>query len=216
MVFETPFPPWCGFSVVRVDEPDATPVHPEEAALAPPRAIPRRHQELAAGRRAARRALAAAGCVDPRPILKGDRGQPLWPPGWVGAITHAEAYAAAVVAPRALSAGVGLDLESLDRKVEQDIARIIALPEEQAWIGQDKARLLSLFSAKEAIFKAMFPLEHVFLDFVEARVQWIEAESRFEAELLRAASRHHPIGYHFPIQVQRAAGYVLAAVVLPP
>ena len=215
-MFDSPFPSWCGFSVVRVDEPGAAPIHPAEAALAPPRAIPRRHQELAAGRRAARRALALAGCDDPRPILKGDRGQPLWPPGWVGAITHAEEFAAAVVAPRAQSAGVGLDLESLDRKVEQDIARVIALPGEQAWIAGDKTRLLTLFSAKEAIFKAMFPLEHVFLDFVEAELQWIEAESRFEARLLRATSRAYPIGHSFPVSVRRASGYVLAAVVLAP
>ncbi|WP_374216235.1 4'-phosphopantetheinyl transferase, partial [Frankia sp. R82] len=53
------------------------------------RAVPSRRAEFVTGRACARLALARLG-VAPRPILRGPRGEPTWPRGIVGSITHCE------------------------------------------------------------------------------------------------------------------------------
>jgi 4'-phosphopantetheinyl transferase EntD len=192
-----------------------------EITLIPPRAVPKRHHEFRAGRRVAHQALEQAGCPEhAAPILRGERGQPLWPHGWVGAISHAEAWAGALVAPRHRSAGVGLDVESLARTVDSDLRSLICVPSELPWVGTDELRLRTLFSAKESVFKALYPVAGVFLDFHDAELMWHSGDPAARGELrarLRVdASPAHRAGYTFPVSVVRFADHVLTMVVLDP
>jgi 4'-phosphopantetheinyl transferase EntD len=211
-LFTSPFPAELGFAVVPVDG-STSGVVLEELALVPPNAIAKRKRELIAGRRAAHLALERAGCIDRRPILKGPRGEPLWPPGWIGAITHCGDYGAAVVAPKASYDGIGLDIEAANRG-DARLGELIACPIERRWMGGDPARVTALFSAKEAIFKATYPLAGVFLDFRDARLSWNPVRSGFEAELLRAVSSEHLAGTTLFVQVSVRNGHVMASVLL--
>src|SRR5258708_8108427 len=68
----------------------------EESLVA--KAVPKRRREFTAGRNCARRALAQLGYPD-FALLAGSHGQPLWPPGIAGSITHCDDYCAVAVAP---------------------------------------------------------------------------------------------------------------------
>lgn len=154
---------------------------PDEAhAVA--RAIPRRQAEFAAGRRAARAALAGIGhpaCAIP----VGERRAPVWPRGVVGAITHDKGVALAAVLPAESALGLGIDLTeaaALPGKTRTEI-----LPFE-AEAGLDDIAARAGFSAKESLFKALFPSIRDYFGFSSARVAPDLAGGRFRIELTRA------------------------------
>ena len=62
------------------------------------------------GRACARKALSEIGCP-PVAIGSGTSGEPLWPIGYVGSISHTDCLAASVVALNPPMLGIGLDLE---------------------------------------------------------------------------------------------------------
>lgn len=159
---------------------DPTHLHPDEAAVVAGARAPRR-AEFAAVRECAREALTRLG-VPPAPILPQGSGPmwaaraPRWPDGVVGSMTHVAGYAAAVVAPAALVASVGVDAEP-NTPLPDDVREYVTLPDERAALGclaaADGAvawdRLL--FSVKEAVFKAWFPLTGRWLGFGQCRVE---------------------------------------------
>jgi 4'-phosphopantetheinyl transferase EntD len=122
----------------------------------------RRRAEFTAGRLCARMALARLG-IPAAPILPGPAGEPCWPAGVVGSITHCPGYRACAVARAADLAAIGIDAEP-DQDLPGDLTEVVATPAELAWIrrreGADPtvrwARLV--FTAKEAAGKAWYPL----------------------------------------------------------
>jgi 4'-phosphopantetheinyl transferase EntD len=121
------------------------------------RAGEKRRRDFVLGRSCARKALDRLGlAVDA--IAMGPRGEPLWPEGFVGSITHTQGYAAAAAAPRSAFAAIGIDAERLDG-VSADIGRKLFRPEElDALAGLDdtawRRAAATMFSAKEAYYKA--------------------------------------------------------------
>ncbi|MBM7440675.1 4'-phosphopantetheinyl transferase superfamily protein [Streptomyces sp. HB132] len=165
---------------------------PEEEALVA-RAVQKRRSEFGTVRRCARAALATLG-IPSAPLLPGRRGEPRWPVGIVGSMTHCVGYRGAVVAPSAEFVSLGIDAEP-DEQLPPDVLSVVSLPEErdridrQARAGEGTAvhadRLL--FSAKEAVFKAWYPLTRQELDFTEASISFAYATARsgtFDARLL--------------------------------
>jgi len=138
------------------------------------RAVPKRRIEFATVRYCARAALAELG-VPPAPILPGPRGAPGWPPGIVGSMTHCAGYRGAAVATRQVAASIGIDAEP-HGPLPDGVLKAIARPEEHRWLAELAAshpavhwdRLL--FSMKESVYKAWFPLTGKWLDFEEASV----------------------------------------------
>ncbi len=127
------------------------------------RAVPARRQEFAAGRAAARAAMQDAG-VDPAALPAGTDRAPRWPAGVAGSISHAAGLAAALAARSAVWAGIGLDIEKA-APFNADLAAIIRAPgdRDDSGLGADLSATLA-FSAKEAAFKAQFPLTGLWLD----------------------------------------------------
>ena len=76
------------------DPADLAPLPEEEPLIA--RSVPKRRNEFVTVRHCARVAMEQLG-VPPSPILKGEKGEPQWPRGVVGSLTHCEGYRAAVV-----------------------------------------------------------------------------------------------------------------------
>ncbi|WP_167343470.1 enterobactin synthase subunit EntD [Cronobacter universalis] len=130
---------------------------PHHATLA--NAVARRQAEHLAGRIAAVAALRAAGAPFSPPGIGAHR-EPCWPAGFTGSITHTghRAWAAVI----AISGGVGIDVENMmDAQTAHELAPGIIDTEECALLARTPlpfASALTLaFSAKESLFKALFP-----------------------------------------------------------
>jgi 4'-phosphopantetheinyl transferase EntD len=162
----------------------------EEAFLA--RAVDKRRREFATGRACARAALAQLG-IPPVPVLPGERGAPRWPAGIVGSITHCDGYRAAAVAWAHDVTALGLDAEP-NEPLPGEVLTIVALPSERdrlaelapAAAGVCWDRLL--FCAKEAVYKAWYPLTGRWLGFEQADVTIEPAAGTFTARLLVPAT----------------------------
>ena len=72
-----------------------------------------RQWEFTAGRLCAVQAIRGLGGSETE-IPVGERGEPIWPKGFVGSITHTQGYAAAAVALRSEVITVGIDAETND------------------------------------------------------------------------------------------------------
>ncbi|MDO4928471.1 MAG: 4'-phosphopantetheinyl transferase superfamily protein [Corynebacterium sp.] len=150
-------------------------LHPLEQALVA-NAVARRKAEFADGRWCAHQALALQpGMANAKTaLLKGERGMPLWPEGYCGAISHTAGFRAAVVAPTEHIASIGFDSEPRESLPADVFAMISRLAERQQVVqlqqhGIECADRL-LFCAKEATYKVWFPLTKHWLGFEEAEI----------------------------------------------
>lgn len=168
-------------------EPARTPLFPEEEAVVA-RAVAKRRNEFAAVRCCARRGLTRLGIAS-GPILPGPKGAPTWPVGVVGSMTHCAGYSASAVARATDVVSVGIDAEP-EAPLPRGLLNVIARPEEQAHLqelaGQrpDVCWDRLLFSMKESVYKAWFPLTRRWLDFEDAVVSLDPSTDRFEVRLL--------------------------------
>ncbi|MEV4615574.1 4'-phosphopantetheinyl transferase superfamily protein [Kitasatospora sp. NPDC049258] len=171
-MIERLLPPGAAWAEAFDDLADAPLLPGEEVIVA--NAVPTRRNEVATVRACARRALGGLG-LPPVPILRGERGAPVWPAGVVGSMTHCAGYRAAVVARSAELRTVGIDAEP-HAPLPEDVLEVIALPQEQARTAELSAEQPGvhwdrlLFSAKESVYKAWFPLTRRFLEFEEADI----------------------------------------------
>jgi 4'-phosphopantetheinyl transferase EntD len=158
-------------AVLPVEHASLADLYPSERALVA-RAARSRQTEFAAGRNCARRALADLG-VASCPVGLGRRGEPIWPPDYVGSITHSAGLAAAVAALRNdRLTSIGIDVELAD-SLDESLWATVLLASEQAACAQSDSpvrRATMLFSAKEALFKAQFPLTGLELDFLDVEL----------------------------------------------
>ncbi|PAN91740.1 enterobactin synthase [Enterobacter cloacae] len=104
----------------------------------------------------------------------GPSGEPLWPEGISGSITHSGTQAMAVVV-RHPDARVGIDCEAIlpDSEAREIQDGIIDAQEAMCLMGSGYPFALALtltFSAKESLFKALFPQVKTFMDFDCARI----------------------------------------------
>ncbi|MFD8571757.1 4'-phosphopantetheinyl transferase [Streptomyces sp. NPDC059639] len=148
----------------------------EEAALVG--ASAKRRAEFTTVRTCAREALHARGHA-PAPLLPGERGAPRWPDGMVGSMTHCAGHRAVAVADAGEVAALGIDaephaalpegvLDRIARSEELAALRTLSGPTPTAW---DRV----LFSAKESVYKAWFPL-------VRRRLGWRDVSVTFAEE----------------------------------
>ncbi|GLZ47102.1 4'-phosphopantetheinyl transferase [Actinomycetospora sp. NBRC 106375] len=166
------------------DDPAAALAPEEEAAVA--RAVDTRRAEFTTARACARDALARLG-APAIGIPVGERRAPVWPDGVVGAITHCAGFRAAAVAWSDTVRTVGLDaephaalpdgvLEAVSDAGERSL--LSSLSRGAPDIRWDKI----LFSAKESVYKAWFPLTARWLGFEDADLR-PAADGTFRASL---------------------------------
>jgi len=88
---------------------------------------------------------------------------PQWPPGIVGSLAHSDSHAVAAVARCEDFAGVGVDIEPAEPLPEELIDLVFASGEVKP---PDSAELVGriLFCAKEAAYKALYPIDGRFLE----------------------------------------------------
>jgi 4'-phosphopantetheinyl transferase EntD len=171
---------------------EAAPLFPEEEAFVA-RAVAKRRREFATVRACARRAMEKLG-VPAQAILPGERGAPQWPDGLLGSMTHCDGYCAAALVRAADLASLGIDAEP-HAPLPDGVLEAVALPAERERLRRLATALPELrgdrllFSAKESVYKAWFPLTGRWLDFSEADIDiTVDPEDRtrgaFRAELL--------------------------------
>jgi 4'-phosphopantetheinyl transferase EntD len=178
-------PPEVKTAEAFADEPGAALFPQEDAAMAS--AVATRRREFATGRACARAALAGLG-IPAVPIPRDERGAPQWPPGVAGSITHCAGYRAAAAASTRDVISLGIDAEP-DRPLPDGVLDEVAIAAERAMLaglgagpaGPCWDRLL--FSAKECVFKAWFPLANRWLGFQQARIALDREAMTFTAEL---------------------------------
>lgn len=185
----------------------------EEAAVS--RAVPKRRREFLVARSCARQALRRLG-APAGAIGKGPAGEPQWPAGVVGSITHCAGYAAAAVAWRSRLLSLGIDAEPNEALPDgvlgltasrAEIAHLDSLVAADPWVQWGRL----LFCAKEAIYKAWYPVQQRWLGFEEVDVR-LSPDGWFRGRLLA------PIGCPFDDCRGRWAlddGVLLAALALP-
>jgi 4'-phosphopantetheinyl transferase EntD len=161
--------PVCS-AVAYTDDPDEACYPGEESLVAS--AAPGRRREILTARRCAREALLALGHA-PVVIPRGPRREPVWPAGVAGSITHCAGYRAAAVARTSDVVSLGIDAEphaplpprvlgTVTTPADRDLlARLAVSRPEVCW-----DRLL--FSAKESIYKAWYPVTGRWLGFEDA------------------------------------------------
>src|ERR1700733_8013482 len=154
------------------DTPGLWPMVDEERLIE--RSVAKRRNEFITVRYCARIALGELG-FPPVPILKGEKGEPCWPDGVVGSLTHCAGYRGAVVGRDGAVRSVGVDAEPHDvlpdgvldaislASERSEIEALAALPSGLHW---DRI----LFCAKEATYKAWFPLTKRWLGFEDAHI----------------------------------------------
>jgi len=149
------------------------------ADLEHPNTIPRARRrtafeiaQVAAIDECIRRVCTRAGLPEAGKLRRGAGGEPLWPSAFVGSMSHKGTVVLAAIAPASGLRALGIDVELIDRSelsaIEQNIAPEGLPPGVERSVGT----LLTL-SAKEAVFKAQYPLTGQVLDFSDVALNWV-------------------------------------------
>jgi 4'-phosphopantetheinyl transferase EntD len=185
-VIEEILPP-AVVAVEAFDDPPGVLLFPEEEATLR-RAVDKRRREFTTARHCARTALARLG-LPPAAIVPGPRGAPRWPDGVVGSMTHCAGYRAAALGHARELTTIGLDAEPHE-KLPDGVLDAISLPDERERLSRLAAEApvihwdRLLFSAKESVYKAWFPLTGRWLGFEEANLAIDAGTATFAARLL--------------------------------
>lgn len=180
-------------------------------------AVEARRREFMTGRACARRALQRLGRA-PVAIPSGERGEPSWPDGIVGSLTHCRGYRACAVASARTVRSVGIDAEvhePLPAGVREQVAfgRELAMVADQ---GGDVHLDRLLFSAKESVYKAWFPLARRWLGFEDVELTIDVDATAFCARLLVPGPVVDGVALtEFQGRWRVEEGIVAAAVVVP-
>ncbi len=245
LLFRTILPDAVRVAEMLPADADPALLLPDEARSVE-RAVEKRRREFAAGRLLARELFAqmtSNEAVRSASLLNDANRVPVWPAGIVGSITHCRSLCAVATTHAAHSAGIGLDVEPaepMNEELEQyvmrdaEYARLDVLPQEVRTLGS-----LLVFSIKEAVYKAIYPIRRRFLEFHEVEIMALgiapeidvgyrvsgiasgiatDAQSfcgDFEAQVLVAEAAIPGIA-RIVGRYRIADGHIAAAVVLPP
>jgi 4'-phosphopantetheinyl transferase EntD len=186
-------------------------LEPVEAATVG-RAVDSRLREFATGRACARRAMAELG-LPVRGVARGDNREPVWPEDVVGSITHTKGYCGAALALKSAGVTLGIDCEPdgplprgvLERvSTEAERAQLASLPDGVNW-----GRLL--FSAKESVYKALWPVVREWIGFSDAEIRFEPAGTPVAGRFRATVSS--PLRVEVEGQYLAAEGFVMTSVV---
>lgn len=185
----------------------------EEAAVQ--RALPKRRREFAAGRAFARDALDALGIVVTDLPRRPD-GRAAWPDGVVGTITHTSQWCAAVVSNQGETLGLGIDIEEIGRMSPGAARQVLSKGEidscERSELGREVAWTVR-FSAKESIYKCLYPQVLRYIGFDEAEIE-LRNDGRWLARLEEALVASLPRSSHLYGRYQITPDHVITSCTL--
>jgi 4'-phosphopantetheinyl transferase EntD len=145
------------------------------------RCAPKVRRRSGGARIVARELLRALG--EPSAALpRSASGPPVWPSGIVGSMAHDDEVAVAAVARSGRIRSLGVDIEPADA-LPRELVAIVATATERARYSAAVLESRILFCVKEAVFKALYPLCGLFLDFHDIEIE-------FDAGLARVRHGH--------------------------
>lgn len=176
------------------------------------RAVDKRLAEFVAGRSMARLAQEALGHM-PQPVRIDDCGAPIWPAGLAGSISHSHGNCACLMLPE------GLGHPGVDAEAIVSDAAFVSI-EKLVLSGRDKAKLRAsalphevaatlCFSAKETLYKALYPTVQRFFGFAAAELAEPPEHDRIRLRLTETLSADLTEGLEFDLTCQIATTSVL-------
>jgi enterobactin synthetase component D len=151
---------------------------------------PERKNEFLLGRLCASKAFEKHFSKEQLSILSNVDRAPIWPVGVVGSITHNASWVGACVSEQKLLLGVGIDFELMGR-VKLEISRHVLTSEDlKEHDSLNAVELLTIiFSAKESLYKALYPIVQSYFGFNSAAVKEIDVtKGIFKIELVKQIS----------------------------
>lgn len=171
-------------AIVEHFGPPMPAVGPELAGGYHRNAVVSRRAEFATGRHCAREACRLLGRPCELIGVRDDRS-PDWPAGVIGTITHCKGYVAAAVTTCDRARYLGIDAEP-DDLLPENLIPEVAFGPELSWLysSHDTRRWAKrLFSIKEAVFKAYWPIHQSWLDFRDIILSVDPAHGKFDASI---------------------------------
>jgi 4'-phosphopantetheinyl transferase EntD len=102
-------------------------------------------------------------------IPKAVSGFPMWPKDLVGSIAHDREIAIVAIAKANEIVSLGVDIEPPDA-MHIELFEVVATNAERRQIGFNPLLTGLLFTAKEAVYKAVYPLDMIFLNFLDIEI----------------------------------------------
>jgi 4'-phosphopantetheinyl transferase EntD len=137
--------------------------------------VPKVRRASGAARIVARQLLNGLGqpeCALPR----GSGGAPTWPAGVVGSLAHDTRVAVAAVGRCDDIGAIGIDVEPAE-SLPPELLALVATPQERLRIDDDPYQGRLLFVAKEAVYKAVYPLDQRFLDHHDVQINFADRKA---------------------------------------
>ena len=175
----------------------------------------KRRAEFVAGRYAAEKALRALG-TESTFVGVGQNRMPIWPNAFNGSISHSAHRAFCAVTRDQSVTGVGIDIEAvIDASLTEEIISSVVRPEEVSLVETTKLKQIRfskqsdycidvsppflvtlIFSAKESLFKALYPSVGYYFDFSAARMLSVDFQyGRFKMEVVEDLTEKFRMGY---------------------
>lgn len=188
----------CSFAALNFDAELVSSADFQLLGLPPLNANTKRQAEFIAGRYCAQQALTSVIADPAAPSRHPDNGQPSWPPGVCGSISHSHGWAGAVVAQQQDWLALGLDIERYIASARAErLHKAVLRPSElelfesvASWTFADF--LTCVFSAKESLFKTLNPLTQRYFGFLDAEIIALEKSGEFKVRLLKELSENWP------------------------
>lgn len=180
-------------------------------------AATKRQAEYLGGRVCARRSLERVGGPGGELPVDAER-VPQWPAGFCGSITHSKGFAAAVSGRRRRWQSLGLDLEHVleEARAERLAHEILTEAERTRFSDWAPAVLVTLvFSFKESLFKALYPLTRRRFYFQDAEVIDLTYDGQAQLALRANLSEEWRSGQHVGGQFIQLGDHLLSLVVVP-
>jgi 4'-phosphopantetheinyl transferase EntD len=137
--------------------------------------VPKVRRASGAARIVARQLLKRLGqpeCALPR----GSGGAPTWPAGVVGSLAHDSRVAVAAVGRCDDVGAIGIDVEPAE-SLPPELLELVATPQERLRLDDDPYQGRLLFVAKEAVYKAVYPLDQRFLDHHDVQIDFADRKA---------------------------------------
>jgi enterobactin synthetase component D len=150
-----------------------------------------------------------------------DDGTPVWPSLVCGSISHSTEIVIAVASLRRDHLSLGVDCEPLmPFDVRTDLLDQISVPRERrlteaAGLDADLGASL-IFSGKESLYKCLWPLAGIFLDFSDACLTEIDRQrGTFQLQLTRRLASSWEVGRTFAGRFNCLGDHVVTLIGLP-
>jgi len=182
------------------------------------RAAQKRKADYLAGRSIALAAMKALG-ISPTAIASAPSRAPIWPDGLTGSISHARGRCACVLSYDT-SQSVGVDTEAIASG--SSLAAILSetlTPQDRDTISADVSsqptNATLVFSAKEALFKALYPRVNCYFGFDAAELAAPPGQNMLHLRLTKDLATGMNKGDTFPVHFNVTATHVLTWLSVP-